>query len=201
EQYNLNELISILPERIVYSIEPIVGHETEVNIYHAGDSLSTDVIVEAELDIVADCIFIPKDELGEPNLQKVETENITQKEIDAFSEGSLQLSYFNTLGFSVATDIIISAGKELEFSEIAEADSNNFTIISVPNMTETAANELQEIEIALKQSDLHLMLADSVFVVPRLRLQSEAGSPISGEIQLQGLVDIILNVSDELVEE
>ncbi|MFO7896103.1 MAG: hypothetical protein R6U84_04155, partial [Candidatus Cloacimonadales bacterium] len=123
EQYNLNEFISILPERIVYSIEPIVGHETEVNIYHAGDSLSTDVIVEAELDIDADCIFIPKDDEGEPNLQKVETENITQKEIDAFSQGSLQLSYFNTLGFSVATDIIISAGKELEFSEIAEADS------------------------------------------------------------------------------
>ena len=200
EEYNLNDFISLLPERIDYAIDPIIGNETAVNIYNQGDSLSTEMIIEAELDIVADCIFIPKNDLGEPDIQKIETEQITQKEIDAFTSGSFKLNYLNTLGFSVATDLIISAEKQIDFSEIAEADSTDFTIISVPYMYDTT-NRLQEIEIALQQSDLQLMLADSVFVVPRLSLQSEAGSPVSGQIDLQGLVDLKLNLNNDLVEE
>lgn len=200
EHYNINEMISILPDLITYTMQPVVGNVNEIFTYHEGEEIKADIFIECELDIAADCIFVPKNDAGEPNVQMVNTETITQDELDAYVSGTLILNYVNQFGLSAGVDLLISEQKITDFDQVINSDSTLFTIIEVPLIEETDDVE-QTISIDLKKSDLEVMLADSVFVIPKLKISSEAGTPVSGAIEFRGMVDLILKVSQDLVED
>jgi len=200
DEYNINELISIFPTRVEYSIEPIVGVEGEQITYSAGDEIVADITIQAELDLDADCFLIPKNESGEPSMEKVDTEAIDQEQIDSYIDGKIILNYHNSMGFSAGADLLISEIKTTNFEELLIADSTLYTIINIPMLEECSDTLNKQIELQLDQSDLQIMLADSVFVVPKIKISSDAGTPISGGLKLQGTLEIEVKISNDLVE-
>ena len=200
EKYNVNELVSILPNRIVYIIEPIIGDEEQTFIYHEGDTINSEITIEALLDITADCWLIPRNENGDPDIQAVETSNIEQEQIDSFINGKITFDYQNTIGFSAGIDLLISNSKAENFANLINPDSTQYTIIKIPPLEETTDTEMKQIEVQLKQSDLQLMLADSIYVIPKLRISSEENTPISGGLEMIGLMEIEIKISNNLAD-
>lgn len=90
DNYSINDLISILPDSISYVIYPTVGDPIEIFEYTAGDSILADIEIESQLDIIADCWLIPKDEDGNPDVQSVDVKDLEQKHIDAFQHAILK---------------------------------------------------------------------------------------------------------------
>ena len=198
DQYNINEMISILPDSISYTIYPIVGDSTQIFVYTKGDSIRADIEITAQLDINADCVVIPKNDAGDPDIQVIDTKDIEQKHIDAFQQATLVLHFRNTLGVTAGTDIVLSDRRATGFNEIMEPDTTEFTIISVPDIVQTTGSAEEQIEVSVSQQDIQYFASDSVFVIPRIHLLSEEGTPISGMIELRGSVEIEVEVSNNL---
>lgn len=200
DEYNINEFISILPDSIWYTIYPTVGNSTTIFEYFEGDLIDAEINIESVLDIEADCWAIPQDENGNPQMDKIDTADIGQTEIDAFISAKLTLNYNNTLGFDTSAKIIFSQQKTEDFTELINPDTTLYTIIDVPYIMQSTGPGLESVEIEITHNDLHFFLADSVFVVPKIQLMSEEGFPLSGSIQLQGLMEIEFEISSGLTE-
>jgi len=202
DEYNINEFISILPDSVWYTIYPIIGDSENMIEYNQGDVIETEIIIEAQLDIEADCWIIPKNGDGEPEVQMIETDGIDENQLDAFISATLTLGHINTLGMDTSIEILISEQRYTDFSVIAAADTNStiFKIIEVPLIEQSTGPDFKQIPVEINRSDLDFFKEDSVFVIPRILLQSEEGTPFSGSIQLQGLMEIEFEVSSGLTE-
>ncbi|MDO9576611.1 MAG: hypothetical protein Q7J16_01870 [Candidatus Cloacimonadales bacterium] len=201
DDYNINEFISILPDSIWYTIYPTVGDSTTIFEFFEGDMINAEINIESQLDIAANCWAIPQDEDGNPQMDKIDTADIGQTEIDAFISAKLTLNYNNTLGFDTSAKILFSPEKTEDFTELINPDTTQFTIIDVPYIHQSTGPGLEQVvEIELKHSDLEFFLGDSVFVVPKIQLISEEGFPLSGSIQLQGLMEIEVEFSSGLTD-
>ena len=201
EHYNINEMVSILPESFSYNLIPIIGDETEVFTFEQNDKIEANIFIESELDILADCVFIPKDEDGKPNIQEIDTESFTEKEHDAFVSGQFRLNYENTMGVSVGAKLLISSQRIDDFEQIIASDPSIFTIIDIPLISQTTDDNSNEISVNLTKSQLDVLLADKVYIVPKLQVYSEAGTPISGSMKFRGIADLVLKVNNDLVED
>jgi len=200
DNYNINDLISILPDSINYAIYPTVGDPNEVFEYTAGDSVLADIEINSILDIVADCWLIPKNKEGKPDVQSVDVKDFEQQHIDAFQHAILTMNYNNTLGMDTAAKILISEQKAEDFTELTNPDTTLFKIIEVPLLTQTTSSSPNEIQIEVLQSDLEYFVADSVFIIPKIQLLSDEGSPLSGSIHLNAKVEVEFEVSSGLTE-
>lgn len=200
DTYNINELLSILPDSISYTLYPVVGDSLNVFSYEQGDAINADIEINAELDIDADCWVIPKNDDGDPDIQVIETKDIEQQHIDAFQHGLLKVKYSNTLGVNAGTNILFSNQMASGFNELINPDTTQYTIITVPTLQQTSGTQMGEIEVNLTSHDLQYFVADSVFVVPKIRLISNEGTPISGAIQLQASMQIEVEISNELTD-
>jgi hypothetical protein len=198
--YNINDLLSILPDSITYKLYPIVGDSLEVFSFEEGDAITADIMINAELDIDADCWVIPKNDNGDPDIQVIETQDIEQQHVDAFQHATLTLKYSNTMGVEAGTNILFSNQLASGFNELINPDTTKYTIITVPTLQQTTGSQVEEIEITLTQYDLQRFVADSVYVVPKIRLISNEGTPLSGELQLQASMEIEVEVSSELTD-
>ena len=200
DDYNINEFISILPDSIWYSIYPTIGDPDNIIEYNQGDVIETEIIMEAQLDIEADCWVIPIDGDGYPRVEKIDTEDIGQTEIDAFINAKLTLNYINTLGFNTGAKILISQQRMDDLTELINPDTTLFTIINVPNIIQSAGPEMEQVEIGITQHDLEFFRGDSVFVIPKIQLFSEEGTPLSGSIEFQALIELEIEISSGLME-
>ncbi|MDP8201122.1 MAG: hypothetical protein P9M11_03160 [Candidatus Tenebribacter burtonii] len=200
DEYNINEFISILPDSVWYTIYPIIGDSENMIEYNQGDVIETEIIIEAQLDIEADCWVIPKDGDGNPRVEKIDTEDIGQTEIDAFLNAKLTLNYINTLGFDTGVKILISQQKTDDFTELINPDTTLFTIINVPNIIQSTGPGMEQVEIEITKHDLEFFRRDSVFVIPKIQLFSEEGTPLSGSIELQALIELEIEISSGLME-
>jgi len=201
DHYNINEMVSILPESFSYTIIPTIGHETEVFTFHQNEEIEANITVESVLDILADCIFIPKDEEGKPNIQEINTESFTEDEYDAFVSGKFKLNYENTMGVSVGVELLISSQRIDDFEQIIDGDSYIFTIINIPMINQTTDDNSNDIVVDITKSQLEVMLADEVYIVPKIQVYSDVGSPISGSIKFIGMADLVLKINNNLVED
>lgn len=200
DEYNINELISILPDSVYYLLHPIAGDSTEVFEFFSGDEISVEIIIESELDFAADCWIIPRNDNGEPDVQKVDTKEFGQEIIDTYLNGKVFIHYNNNLGIDSGANVLISLHKPEGFEELMVADTTSYTVIKVPSMLYSNGNELETIEVDISRNDLNFFLADSVYIVPKLRLYSEPGTPLSGAIKLQAGLSLELEISSDLIE-
>ncbi len=200
DEYNINELISILPDSIYYTIYPIVGDSTEIFYYEEGDQIETEIAIESLLDFEADCWIIPKAQDGSPDVQKVNTQQFEEKFIDAFVDGNIILHYNNELGIQAGINILISQTSPEGFEELVNPDSTIYTIITVDDLMYPTSNEQDSIIVNVSREDLDFFVEDSVFIIPKLKLFSEPGSPVSGSISMQGELSLEIEVSNDLAE-
>ncbi|MFC1898240.1 hypothetical protein ACFLYJ_01580 [Candidatus Cloacimonadota bacterium] len=200
DEYNLNEFISVLPDSIWYTISPIVGDPVEIFEFYEGDVIQAEITIESVMDIEADCWLIPENENGEPEVQVIDTEGIEENQLDAFISAFLTLDYINTLGFDTSVQVLFSEQKYTDFDVIAASDTTIFKIIEIPAIMQSTGTTMEQTEIEITRSDLDFFVGDSVFVVPKIQLISEEGIPLSGSIQLQGLMKLEFEVSSELAE-
>ena len=200
DDYNINELISILPDSLYYLIYPVVGDSTEIFEYYEDDQIIVDIALESQLDFDAACWIIPKNLDGEPDVQIVDTKTFEQKFIDAYVNGKIILYYSNSLGVDTGVDILISLISPEGFDELINPDTTKYTIISVPEILNANSAVLDSIEVNISREDLDFFAADSVFIIPRLWLSSEPGSPLSGAITMDGELSLELEISNELAE-
>ncbi|HPR18352.1 MAG TPA: hypothetical protein PLD62_08905 [Candidatus Cloacimonadota bacterium] len=201
EQYSINELISILPDSINYTIYPTVGDSSEIFVYNQGDSLTANIQINSRLDIVADCWLIPKDDDGNPDVQSVDVSEFKQKHLDAFKYAKLTLNYYNDLGLATGARLLISEQRTEDFATLVTPDTTQFTIINIPYLTQSTGTELDSIQVNIDQHDLEYFLADSVFIIPKILLYSEEGIPLAGSINMQASVEVEVEVNNELVQD
>jgi hypothetical protein len=200
DEYNINEVFSVLPDSISYTINSTVGHETDPFEYHAGDNVNLMIEVLAELDMAANCWMVPQEE-DLPKSSTVETADYDQSAHDAFKSASLKLQYRNTTGSELGANILISESDFAEFDEIYTPDLDKVSVIEVPLLHTTNGDEQGEITVTVLQDDLNSFLADSVFVIPKFQLISSSGNPLSGLIDVTASVSVEIEVSDSLLDD
>jgi len=198
-EYNISEFISVLADSIWYTIYPVVGDPDVIFTFEEGDEIYAEITIDAILDLQAECWIIPKNEDGEPEVQAIEAD-FDENQLDAFVSAKLTLGHINTLGIDTSIKILFSEQKYTDFSVIAAADTTIFKIIDVPEILQSNGPDFLETEILITRSDLDFFLEDTVFVVPKIQLHSEEGTPFSGSIQMQGLMELEFEVSSGLTD-
>lgn len=200
DEYNINDMLSILPTNISYIIYPTVGDENEIFEYNGGEQIIVDIMVESQLDLAADCWLIPKNEDGEPDFQVIDTKEFKEQHLNAFQNASIQLNYLNFLGLDTGARLLITKQKEDDFAQLATPDTTDFKIINIPLISQTNGDDFDQIDVTIDSGDLDFFLADSVFVIPKILLQTEEGFPLSGSITLQAKVEVDFEISNELTD-
>lgn len=203
--YNINPMLSILPDKFIYNIYATVGDTTSVYDLSSEDILGTEIDIYAELQFQTSeegVWFIPKRD-DEIRIETIETINFEQKHYDAFESGLITMTYQNSSGLEMGIDLFISDNKEFLSEEIynfENPDTSLVKVIHVP-MLETTDGSDDMAGVTLLKSDLIFFLADSVYTAPRLHVYSSGAIPLGGELTLNAEVEVELLVSDELVDE
>ena len=105
------------------------------------------------------------------------------------------------MGVSVGVELLISSQRIDDFEQIIDGDSNIFTIINIPMINQTTDDNSNDIVVDITKSQLEVMLADEVYIVPKIQVYSDVGSPISGSIKFIGMADLVLKINNNLVED
>lgn len=200
DEYNINEVFSVLPDSISYTVNSIVGDETEPFEYHAGDNVNLTIEVLAELDIAADCWMVPQED-DLPKTSVEDTSDYDQSIHDAFKSATLKLLYRNTTGSELGANILISPDDFLQFDEVYTPDLDNVSVIEVPLLQTTNDDEQGELSITVLQEDLEYLMADSVYVIPKFQFISSSGNPLSGFVEVSASLQVEFEVSDSLLDD
>ncbi|MCF7912399.1 MAG: hypothetical protein K9M99_07715 [Candidatus Cloacimonetes bacterium] len=200
DEYNINDLLSILPVRIEFEVLVTAGDGVSEVIFQQGDMLMADIVLESTLALAADAWVIPMRD-GELMIQEEEIA-LDTSEYDAFQSATLKLEYTNTTGVGVYADILLSNSEANVRDELYNFDSTNLEkvdVISVPALEETLEGETKELIIEINQSDIDYFLGNYTYVGSRLHLLSGENSGLSGEVQLIGQAEIVIRVSSDLI--
>jgi len=199
DEYNINDLFSVMPDSITYVVNAVFGHETKVFEYHAGDYANVDMEIFAETDIQADCWFAPQYD-NEPETSIISSEDFDQDIYDAYTKAYLELEYKNTTGLQFGVNILFSELELLEFDQVYYPDTNYVSIIDIPMLRQTNNYDTKILSIEIEQSSLKSFLADSVFVIPKFYLVSESGHPLSGFIEILASINIEAEFNNSLID-
>lgn len=205
DDYNINPMLSILPDKFIYSIYATVGDTTATYDLSSEDILGTEIDIYAELQIETSeegVWFIPQEE-SEIRIGTIETKDFGQEHYDAFESGLINMTYQNSTGLEMGVDLFMSDNKDLLISEIynfENPDTSLVKIIHIP-MLEITDGFDKMAEAILQKSDLIFFLADSVYTIPRLHVFSAGDMPLGGELSLNAEVEVELLISDDLVDD
>lgn len=202
EEYNINELLSILPERIEFDVDVQIGNGASEVVYNRGDLLETIISIESTLALASEAWVIPTDN-GEISINEEEIE-LSENEYDAFQSASLTITYKNTTGLNVAADILMAENKADIAQEIYHynnADTTKVNLIRIPMLEETTAEETKELNIDILQKDLSYFLSDYTYLSSRLKLVSEGTQPLSGGVEMLVKAEIVIKISQSLLED
>ena len=201
DEYNINELLSLLPDRIEYDVQVTAGDGTSEVIFQQGDILSSNIIIKSTLSLAADAWVIPQED-GEAMIQEEEVE-LDQEQYNAFQSASLKLTYINTTGMEVAAEVLLSDNENNVLDELYNFDNPDMSlvdIIEIPGLETTSEGESGELEINLNQDDLSYFLNNITYVASRINLISEGQHALAGEVQLIGKAEIIIRISQDLID-
>jgi len=203
--YNINPMLSILPDKFIYNIYASVGDTTSVYDLSSEDILGTEIEIYAELQFETSeegVWFIPKED-DEMRIESIEAVDFEQKHYDAFESGLISMKYQNSSGLEMGMDIFMSNDKDYlteEIYELENPDTSLVKIIHIPMLEVTDGTD-KLAEVVLQKSDLIFFLADSVYTTPRLHVYSSGELPLGGELTMNAEVEVELLISEELVEE
>lgn len=200
--YNLNEILSIIPTNIQYEVDPIVGGiGSEAAEFYAGDTLYADIEFSSKIDLATDSWIIPQED-GEPQTNEEDVADFDQDIYDTFKNGRINLKYINTTGVDVKAEILISATENdlvQQLYQFENPDTTKITIISIPYLETT--NETMEKQVEVKQTDLKYLLQDTAYIGSRIGVYSEQGTPLSGSVQIQAELEVQILAGDHLLDD
>ena len=205
DEYNINPMLSILPDKFIYNVYATVGDTTSTYDLSSEDILGTEIDIYAELQFETSeegVWFIPQEE-SEMRIETIEAQDFEQKHYDAFESGIITMTYQNSSGLEMGVDLFMSDNKEFLSDEVYDfenPDTSLVKIIHVP-MLETTDGIDKMAEVILQKNDLVFFLADSVYTIPRLHVYSSGDVPLGGELTLNAEVAIELLISEDLTEE
>lgn len=202
--YNLNDILSIIPTNIEYEVVPLVGGlGSEVAEFYAGDTLYADIEFSSKIDLDTDSWIIPQED-GQPQTNEEDVEDFDQNIYDTFKNGRINLCYINTTGVDVAVQIMIARNEAdllEQLYEIQEPDTTKVKLISIPYLETTNGTEFMEKQVVIEQADLEFLLQDRAYIGSRIGLYSEQGTPLSGGVQIQAELEIDVLAGDHLLDD
>lgn len=198
EEFNINEMLSILPDKFVYQLYPVIGDSTVIFEYYKGDMMVFNVSIESDISLYADCWVVPSED-NLPKNQNIDSSDFEEKYYNAIKNAKLKVQYTNSTGMTQAAKILLGDKKFLHFDDVYNPKPV-ITILDIPFLDITA-DTLKTMYVNVEQDDLVHFLADSVFVVPKLKLVSDGETPFSGEIYMNAVIEVILEISQDLIEE
>lgn len=202
EDYNLNELISILPEEINFNIDVVVGNDVSSIVYQRGDVMQVDILFQSSLSIATDTWVIPKED-GEILITEEEVD-LEQNQYDAFKSAELELYYVNTTGLSARGDVFIAASEANIEQNITDFENNEFDwldVINIPQIFDTTESGERVATITVNKEDINYLLEEKTYIASRLKLSSDGEEAISGEVSLMAKLKVTVEVSNDLMED
>jgi len=199
--YNINELLSLLPVRIEFEVQVTAGDGVSELVYQQGDMLTSNIILESTLSLATDAWVIPRQD-GEIVVSEEDIE-LKQEEFDAFQSASLKLTYINTTGMQVGAEVLLSDSENNIMNEIyhyENPDTSIVDLIVMPGLEPTLEGETKDLIIDLYQEDLSYFLKNLTYVASRINLVSDGEHALAGEIQLVGMAEIIIRISQDLID-
>ncbi len=206
DEYNINEILQIIPDGFEYSMDPFIGNGTIIPYLSFDDSVSIDFEVIADIQILTyeeDGIWIIPLDDGEFSIETQDTEAFEQKHINAYNSGKIVFKYWNNTGMEVGFDFLVSDDSLNILAEIynfVEPDTNSVQMFRVPLFEETSGDNYKEFELDVLQSELNYFVNDSIYTIPRIHVFSEGEIPWTGGLRIQADLVIEINVSNDLVE-
>lgn len=206
DEFNLNELFTILPDNFHYTIYTSIGDTLNTYDLSSSDEISTEFNFSADIQIQTDddgIWIIPRGD-GEILISDQDTEEFDQQLYNAFQSGKLNFLYLNNTGMELSADVMISTDSLLlkqELYNFTEPPAAEITIFHVPELQITYDSQLHESNIVIEQQDLDPFLADRVFSAVRLFLFSDGSQPLSNGVYINGELELEILVSDDLINE
>ncbi len=203
DEYNINEMLQIIPDGFDYSMDPFIGNGTII------DSISFDGSVTIQFEIIGDIQIytfeedgiwiIPLDE-GEISIDAQDTEEFEQRMLDAYNNGRLKFKYWNNTGMELGFDLLVSDDSSNVFAEVynfEEPDTNVVRMFRVPLIEENYG----EYELPVEWYELSYFVSDSVFSLPRVHIVSDGEDPWTGGLRIQADLIVEIDVSNDLLDE
>jgi hypothetical protein len=202
DHYNVNELLSVLPQRIEFKINVTAGDGESDLIFQRGEIMGVAIKLESLLALASDTWVLPTKD-GEVLVNEEEIA-LEQKIYDSFQTASLRLTYTNTTGVAVSGDIIISDTRmnvDEQMHNYGELNTDVVDVIQIPELQVTGERDSQVIDIAINQTDLNYFMNDVSFIGSRLHLLSTGEQPLAGEVKLTAKIIMNMQVSNDLVSD
>jgi len=208
DEYNINEMLQIIPDGFEYSMDPFIGNGTIIDSLAFNDSISIDFEIIADLQIMtyeAEGMWIIPLDNGEINVDVMDTEAFDPTMFDAYNTGKIIFKYWNSTGMEVGFDILVAEDSTSVLSEIHNFDEpdslSNVEMFRVPLFEQTSGDNYKELELTVLQEELNYFISDSVYTVPRIHIFSEGEDAWTGGLRIQADLVIEINISDDLIND
>ncbi|MCK5051622.1 MAG: hypothetical protein KAS53_07855 [Candidatus Cloacimonetes bacterium] len=206
DEYNINEILQIIPDGFEYSMDPFIGDGTIIPYLSFDDSVSIDFEVIADIQILTyeeDGIWIIPLDDGEFSIETQDTEDFDDTMQDAYNSGKIIFKYWNNTGMEVGFDFLISDDSTNIVTEIYNFEEPDTTIVQVfrvPLFEETSGDNYKQFELDVLQRELDYFVNDSIYTIPRVHIFSEGEVPWTGGLRIQADLVIEIDISNDLVE-
>jgi hypothetical protein len=207
ENYNINEMLQIIPDGFDYEFNTLIGDNTVIDSLNHADSIGVDIEIIADVQICTfeeEGIWIIPLENGEIEISEEDVADFDEAIYNAFNYGKVIFKYWNTSGMELGFDLLVSDDSTNVLEEIfnfEDPDSTKVQMFRIPLMEETTDSTYGEYELDITQDQLDFFLSDSVYIVPRINIRSEGAQPWTGGITIQGDLSIEVFISSELFDD
>lgn len=207
EEYNINEMLQIIPSGFEYSMDPFAGNELIIPYIAFNDSVTVQFEIVGDIQIYTfeeDGIWIiPLDE-GELKIDVRDTEAFEPRMFDAYNFGKIHFKYWNDTGMELGFDLLVSDDSSSIYAEtfnFEEPDTTIVQIFRIPLLEETGEDSYGEFELDILQRDLSYFISDSVYTLPRVHIYSNGENPWNGGLKIQADLVIEIDISNDLFDE
>jgi hypothetical protein len=201
-EYNINDLLEIMPDSLRYDFIPTIGDTTQTYNLHMDNEVEMNIVVNGNVEMSTndDWIWVVPTDEDEYVINSENTEDFDEDVYNAFSEGILTFSYLNTTGHKLGAHVLVSddslnvAEEILHFSN---TDADKVQLFEIPELDITEPGIRKELEFTVEQGELDFFLADSIWVGMRFHVYSVGGDLLSGDVSLIGKVGATILVDKD----
>jgi len=206
DEYNINEMLQIIPNGFDYSFDPFTGDETIIPFILFSDSVTVQFEIVGDIQITTfeeDGIWVIPLEDGDFLIDVRDSEAFEPRMFDAYNDGKVLIKYWNNTGMELGFDLLVSADSASVYTEVynfEEPDTSLVKMFRVPLLEETSGDEFKEFELQVDQDELSFFKRDSVFTLSRVHIFSNGENPWTGGLHILAELEIEITVSDELID-
>jgi len=207
DEYNINEMLQIIPNGFDYAFDPFTGEETIIPYISFTDSVTVQFELVGDVQITTfeeDGIWVIPLEDGELLIDIRDTEAFETEHFDAYNDGKILIKYWNDTGMELGFDLLVSDDSASVYTEVynfEEPDTSLVQMFRIPLLEETSGNEFKEFELQVNQEELSYFVSESVYTLSRVHIFSNGESPWTGGLHILAELEVEITVSDGLIEE